>query len=154
MAGFVERGGVWVAVQFAWFAAIVWLGRLEMLPLSFPGREGLGAGLMVTALTLGLSASLLLGRSLTPFPKPVTTGAMVERGPYRIVRHPIYTAVILGMVGIALRAGDWIALSLALGLLPFFYAKSAFEERHLAAQYPAYEDYRRRVPRGLIPGLF
>jgi protein-S-isoprenylcysteine O-methyltransferase Ste14 len=144
---------MWVIVQFALFAAIVWLGRAEFWPLSFWGRETVGGAMMLAALGLGLSASLLLGRSLTPFPKPLTTGAMVERGPYRMIRHPIYTAVIVGMIGIALRAGDWIALALAIGLVPFFYAKSSFEERQLAAQYPSYQDYRRRVRRRLIPGL-
>ena len=108
---------------------------------------------MAAALLLGLSASLLLGRSLTPFPKPVDTGALVARGPYRIVRHPIYSAVIVGMIGIALRGGDGIALALAIGLVPFFNAKSTFEERHLLAHYPAYEEYQHRVPRRLIPGL-
>lgn len=96
---------------------------------------------------------MLLGRSLTPYPKPLDNGAMTERGPYRIVRHPSYTAVVLGMIGLAQRAGDWIALALAVGLLPFFHAKSTFEERHLVAQYDGYQEYRRRVPRRLIPGL-
>lgn len=153
MAGFVERGGLWVAVQFAWFVAIIGFGRIGLLPLSCPGHREIGWALMAAALVLGLSASLLLGRSITPYPKPLATGTMIERGPYRIIRHPIYTAVVVGMAGIALRAGDWIAVALALGLLPFFYAKSTFEEGHLVAQYPAYEDYRRRVPRRLLPGL-
>jgi len=142
-----------VAVQFAWIAAIVGIGRVGLVALSVPGRLWIGAVLMAAGVILGLSASLFLGRSLTPYPKPLAAGTMIERGPYRLVRHPIYTAVVLGMTGIALRGGDWIAVALAIGLLPFFFAKSTFEERHLVAQYPSYEEYRQRVRRRLVPGL-
>ncbi len=153
MRTFVERGGPWVAVQFLWLAAVVVVGRLDVARVDFPGRSALGWGLMVAAVLLGLAAAGSLGRNLTPFPKPVVAGSMVVHGPYRVVRHPIYSAVVVGMCGIALRGGSWLALLLALGLLPFFYAKSSFEERHLAAQYPDYADYQRRVGWRLIPGM-
>jgi len=50
-------------------------------------------------------------------------------------------------------AGNPVALLLGLALLPFFYAKSSFEERHLEEAYPGYADYRRRVRKRLVPGL-
>jgi protein-S-isoprenylcysteine O-methyltransferase Ste14 len=153
MRAFIDRGGVWVAVQFAWFAAIVLVGRLELAPFTFAGHQALGWILIGGALGLGLAASTSLGRNLTPFPKPVADGSMVEHGPYRLVRHPIYTAVIIGMLGIALRSGDWVSVALAAGLIPFFYAKSTFEERHLAARFPDYVSYQSRVRRRLIPGV-
>ncbi|MBT8217909.1 MAG: isoprenylcysteine carboxylmethyltransferase family protein [Acidimicrobiia bacterium] len=153
MNGFVERGGVWVAVQFVWFAAIVVIGRLDLAVFEFTGQAGLGWALMLAALALGVAAAMSLGRNLTPYPKPVDSGTMVARGPYRLVRHPIYTAVIIGMIGIAVRGGDWISLGLAIGLIPFFNAKSTFEERHLIEQYPGYVDYQARVRSRLVPGI-
>lgn len=153
MRAFIDRGGVWVAVQFVWLAAIVLVGRLDLATFTFSGRQALGWTFIGGAIALGIAASTSLGRNLTPFPKPVTNGSMVEHGPYRIVRHPIYTAVIVGMVGIAIRGGDWVSVALALGLVPFFYAKSSFEERHLASEFPGYGAYQRRVRRRLIPGL-
>ena len=153
MSSFVERGGLWVAVQFVWIAAVVVVGRIGILALSLPGRRVLGLALMAGALVLGIVSALALGGNLTPYPKPVAAGSMVEHGPYRWVRHPIYTAVIIGMAGIALRGGDAVAVMLALGLIPFFYAKSGFEEGHLAERYPDYGAYQARVPRRLIPGL-
>ena len=153
MSGFIERGGVWVGVQFAWFAAIVLVGRFDLLTLSFPGRRGVSWLLIGAAVILGVAASWSLGRNLTPYPKPVAAGTMIEHGPYRLVRHPIYTAVIIGMIGIAVRGGDWLGLIMAVALVPFFYAKSTFEERHLVAQYPGYADYQQRVPYRLVPAV-
>ena len=141
-----------MAVQFVWLAAVVVAGRLDVLSFVFPGQPALGWGLMAAAVLLGVAAASSLGRNLTPYPKPVAAGSMVEHGPYRLVRHPIYSAVVVGMCGIAIRAGSWLALALALGLIPFFYAKSSFEERHLAERYPDYVEYQQRVKRRLIPG--
>ena len=139
--------------QFLLLAAIVGLGRVDAFTFSFDGQSAVGIALIVLALVLGSAASLSLGRNLTPYPKPVTAGTMIEHGPYRLVRHPIYTAVIIGMVGIAIRGGSWVAVGFALGLIPFFLAKSSFEERHLAERYPGYAAYQQRVTRRLIPGI-
>jgi protein-S-isoprenylcysteine O-methyltransferase Ste14 len=154
MRGFLHRGGLWVAVQFAWLAAIVAIGRLDVLTFSFEGQATAGWVLIGLALVLGVWASLSLGGNLTPYPKPVEAGTMVEHGPYGVVRHPIYTAVVVGMIGISVRSGDWISLALSLGLIPFFLAKSTFEEAHLFDEYPGYEAYQQRVPRRLIPGVW
>ena len=153
MRGFVDRGGLWVVAQFVLLVTIVAIGWLDLLSFSFPGRRAVGWMLILLALAGGVLSSMSLGRNLTPYPKPVAAGTMIERGPYRLVRHPIYTAVIIGMVGIAVRGGDGAGLVAALGLVPFFYAKATFEERHLLEQYPGYAAYRRRVSRRLIPGI-
>ena len=153
MRSFIDRGGMWVAVQFAWLAAIVVIGRLDLLMFTFPGQQAVGWALIGAALALGVAASMSLGRNLTPYPKPVQAGEMIEHGLYRLVRHPIYSAVIVGMVGIAVRGGDWVSLALAAGLVPFFYAKSSFEERHLIEQFPSYLHYQERVRSRLIPGV-
>ena len=152
MTAFVDRGGLWVAAQFVWIVAIVVVGRIGFLTFSVPGRRPIGLAMMGVGLLLGIVAALSLGRNLTPYPKPVEAGSMVEHGPYRLVRHPIYTAVIIGMLGIAMRAGDLVAVGLAFGLIPFFFAKSGFEERHLIDQFPSYVAYQERVRRRLIPG--
>jgi protein-S-isoprenylcysteine O-methyltransferase Ste14 len=153
MSGFVERGGLWVSAQVVLLVAIVWIGRLDLVTFSFGGQQAVGWTLIGLALVIGVAASLSLGGNLTPYPKPVTAGTMVEHGLYRVVRHPIYTAVIIGMIGIALRGGDWVSLALAVGLLPFFYAKSTFEEGHLIEHYPGYVEYQRRVPKRMVPGI-
>jgi protein-S-isoprenylcysteine O-methyltransferase Ste14 len=153
MDGFVERGGLWVSAQAVLLVAIVWIGRLDLMTFSFDGQQAVGWTLIGLAVVIGVAASRSLGGNLTPYPKPVVAGTMVEHGLYRVVRHPIYSAVIVGMIGIALRGGDWISLALAVGLVPFFYAKSTFEERHLVEHYPSYVEYQRRVPKRMVPGI-
>ena len=154
MTGFVHRGGLWVAAQFALLAAIIGVGRLDLLTFSFERHMAVGWGVIGLALVGGAWASVSLGGNLTPYPKPVEAGTMVEHGPYRLVRHPIYTAVVVGMIGISIRSGDWISLALSLGLVPFFLVKSSFEERHLLEEYPGYSAYQQRVSRRLIPGVW
>ena len=154
MTGFLHRGGLWVLAQFVLLVAIVGIGRLDVLTFSFEAQEAVGWGLIGLALLVGVWASLSLGGNLTPYPKPVQAGTMVEHGPYRVVRHPIYTAVVVGMIGISIRSGDWISLALSIGLLPFFFAKSSFEERHLLEEYPGYAAFQERVPHRLIPGAW
>ena len=71
----------------------------------------------------------------------------MDRGPFALVRHPIYGGVILGFVGLSLKGGNVYAAVLSLLLVPFFYAKTEHEERLLAAQFPEYVEYRQRVRR-------
>ena len=52
------------------------------------------------------------------------------------------------------RAGSWSAAAAVAGLFVFFALKSRHEERLLAASYPRYGDYQRRVAKRLIPFLF
>ena len=93
-----------------------------------------------------------MGRSLTPFPKPVEAG-LVTRGPFAIVRHPIYTGGLGLFLGYALFAGvPALVLTIALGLL--WAGKLRVEERHLVAVYADYPAYQARVRHRLIPFLY
>ena len=79
--------------------------------------------------------------------KPDT--ALVEAGPFRFSRNPVYLGFILGMLGIALRWGDlwgWLALLATHGVLDALVVRR--EEAYLAARFgPAYDAYRARVRR-------
>jgi protein-S-isoprenylcysteine O-methyltransferase Ste14 len=88
-----------------------------------------------------------LGANLTPLPSPRDGAHLVETGIYRSVRHPIYGGLILLGLGWALLAAYPLAIALAACLVPFFWLKSAVEERWLAERFPAYADYRRRTRR-------
>ena len=76
------------------------------------------------------------------------------QGPYRFVRHPIYTGLLLAIFGSGVIAlGEWRGL-LALALVTAaFLRKIQIEERFLREQFgDAYQRYRREVP-ALIPGV-
>jgi protein-S-isoprenylcysteine O-methyltransferase Ste14 len=85
---------------------------------------------------------------------PLPGSQAVEHGAYRVVRHPIYTGVVLLLAGYGLIAGAWWS-GLAAGAIAFVYVdrKAAAEERHLRAIHPGYADYCARVPK-LVPWPF
>lgn len=117
------------------------------------GVAALAAGAALAGLGTALVAGGLaaLGSQLTPYPAPVREGALVERGAYRLVRHPIYGGVVLGAAGVSLADGNWPGLVLAGALGGLFWAKLWFEEGLLATRFAAYAAYRARVRRRLIP---
>ena len=108
-----------------------------------------------TALTwLGIAlivwAILVFGRGVTPSPLPSNRARLQTRGPYRWIRHPMYTGVILLMADSAIGRRNWFAAVLWVVLVVFFLAKMRWEERRLIETYPGYDSYREAVP-ALIP---
>jgi protein-S-isoprenylcysteine O-methyltransferase Ste14 len=76
---------------------------------------------------------------------------LVRSGPYALVRHPIYTGVLLALIGTALSVGKWRALIGLVLVAAAFLRKIVVEERFMLAEFgEAYEHYRARVP-ALIP---
>jgi protein-S-isoprenylcysteine O-methyltransferase Ste14 len=77
---------------------------------------------------------------------------LIERGPYRFVRHPIYTGLLLAIYATAIEIGALACLGGAAMLTLGFWLKARLEERFLGPQLGAgaYADYRRRTPM-LIP---
>lgn len=152
------RGEWYVAGQVA-IMALLFLGprTLPGLP-PWPAAIVRACGWAGAILLLGGGALfawglLGLGRSLTPLPAPRADAELVQTGPYRFVRHPIYAGGIALAFGWALLARGWLTLAWAAVLLVYLDVKSAREERWLLERYPAYAAYRRRV-RKLIPFLY
>lgn len=85
-----------------------------------------------------------MGRSLSAFPRPPRDAELVDRGPYRHLRHPIYVGGFLFFAGLSLVFSVW-GLALTAVLAAFWIAKARLEERHLALRFPEYADYRRRT---------
>jgi protein-S-isoprenylcysteine O-methyltransferase Ste14 len=149
------RGGGWVAAQFALIALVV---IAVVIPPDWPsGARGVlpvvGAVLALAGAAVAVAASRALGRGLTPFPRPAEGAALVERGPYRVVRHPVYAGGLLFFVGWSLYAGP-VALALTVLLALLWAGKTAVEERYLRDVYPAYGDYASRVRSRLVPGVY
>jgi len=76
-------------------------------------------------------------------------GQLVTHGPYRLVRHPMYLAVLLFTAAFA-AAGDAWQWALLGALAAVLYAKARREERGLALVHSGYADYRART-RAIIP---
>jgi protein-S-isoprenylcysteine O-methyltransferase Ste14 len=153
-----ERGEWYVVTQLALFALVAVGPRtLPWLP-TWPALLGtiataLGALLMLAGGGFLLAALLKLGRNLTPLPFPKDDGALVETGPYRWVRHPIYAAAIALAFGWALCLQAPLTFAYAVALFVLFDLKSRREERWLCAKYAGYGDYQKRTRR-LIPFVY
>lgn len=148
------RGYAWVAAQFLLFGVFAWLMVRYGDPTSPAWARAIGGLLVAGAAALGGSATLVLGRALTALPQPRPGARFVARGAYRLVRHPIYGAVILGLVGLGLWDANPAAILLGAAMALFFRFKSVHEEANLVLAYPEYEQYRTRVRRRIIPWVW
>ena len=114
-----------------------------------------GVVLFVAGLFLRWWAIITLGRFFTVDVTIEKDHELVERGPFRVVRHPSYTGVLLAFVGLALSLGNWAALLVI--LLPIgaaFVHRMNVEENALSgALGPQYTDYMRRTKR-LVPFVY
>jgi len=109
-----------------------------------------GAALFVLGVALAIWARAILGRN---WGMPMTQRAepeLVTAGPYELVRHPIYSGILLGMVGTSL-VTSLIGLGIALILGAYFIYAARVEESNLTATFPStYPAYRQRT-KMLIP---
>jgi protein-S-isoprenylcysteine O-methyltransferase Ste14 len=107
----------------------------------------------VVALLFMIWARVTFGRRSFHFAANPTEGGLVTTGPYRLIRHPIYTAVCLFTVAGAAAHWSWTT-SLPGGLvLGGELVRLLCEERLVTARYPEYRQYARRSWR-MIPYVF
>lgn len=100
----------------------------------------------------GMVASALhLGGALTPLPTPNGAG-LSARGVYGWARHPMYTAVVVICVGVALGRGLLVVWVLVGALTVLFEVKTRVEERYLTVAYDGYAEYAARTGK-FVPGL-
>ena len=142
---------LFVAVQFALLAMMVFYPRDQAwIPTEL--MRTIGLVFMASGVGVGLWSAVYLGRGLTPSPLPNGSTDLVTRGPYRFIRHPMYTSVILLGIGMAVRSGSWIVTLALVALVALFAVKSRWEELHLADTFPGYEWYITSTGR-FIPRL-
>ena len=118
-----------------------------------PWRAAIGLVLFAFGLGFAIWARITLGRNWgTPMTQK-DEPELVTGGPYRLVRHPIYSGILVAAVGTAV-ALNWLWLA-AVGLAGMYFIYSAtVEERFLAEQFPdSYPAYKRST-RMLVPYLF
>jgi len=112
----------------------------------------LGTGLAVFALGLALAvwARVYLGRNWGMPMSQKTDPELVTTGPYGRVRHPIYSGIILAMVGTAIAVSPyWLIAAAILGA--YFLVSAVVEERTMARLFPAAYPPYKRATKMLIP---
>jgi len=140
-------GSVLVAIQFVLIGWLLWPFTPQLWS---PPALAFAAG----AVAVG-AWTLLHNRpgNFNVHPEPHARGKLVTGGPYRFVRHPMYSAVLLfAAAETAAYMDPWKLLASAL-LLAVLLGKARIEEARLAERYPEYPAYAARVKR-FVPWLF
>ena len=138
------------------FAAIGLCGLASILSSTsavMPLTLAAGVTLIVVGLLVIASGAAALGSNLTPFPRPRAAATLVEAGPYRHVRHPIYSGLVVAAVGWSIATASPLAGVLTALLALLFDLKSRREEAWLAERLPGYAAYRSRT-RKFVPGVY
>ena len=149
-----------VAISLAIFVGIFsaeFLARARLAPL--PGGivvwQAIGLVFMVSGIAVRFWAVAVLGRYFRVSVTIERDQHVVERGPYRVVRHPSYAGGLLGLLGFGLTFGDGLAVAALIILSTLGILRRILVEEQALAQSlgEPYRDYMRRTQR-LIPGVF
>jgi protein-S-isoprenylcysteine O-methyltransferase Ste14 len=111
-----------------------------------------GAALLAFTLSGSLQAWAMI---VNPFFSPVVRlqpesgHRVITGGPYRLMRHPGYFAMLISIPASALAIGSFIALIPAIGFAWVIHQRTRIEDQFLKTNLPAYQEYTERVPAGL-----
>ena len=126
-----------------WFFATI-------LPRSI-GAYWIGIALLVAGLGFSIWARRRLGRNWSGTVTVKQDQELVRTGPYRWVRHPIYTGILLGFIGSAVALDEWRGVAATLFVILAFLLKIRTEEQWMTETFgEGYRRYRAEV-RALIP---
>jgi protein-S-isoprenylcysteine O-methyltransferase Ste14 len=150
-----DTAQVVVRPPLAWGLAVVaglaldWLVPLRFLPAGLP--RVIGVIVFVVALALFAWAIVTITRAGSNVPGNRPTTTIVESGPYRFTRNPIYLGMFLGLIGLAIAFDTlWLLLLLVPFAFIIRYGVVAREEAYLERKFgDVYRGYRSRVRRWL-----
>jgi protein-S-isoprenylcysteine O-methyltransferase Ste14 len=108
------------------------------------------AALILIGNYVSIVAVMSLGRSLSIMPE---ARRLVMSGPYRFVRHPLYAAEEIAILGVWLQFMSWPATAILVGHFIIQLWRLGFEEAVLRESFAEYDAYARQTAR-LIPGIY
>jgi protein-S-isoprenylcysteine O-methyltransferase Ste14 len=111
----------------------------------------LGVAFVVLGLYWSCLARLHLGRNWSSVAEVKQGHELIRTGPYHWTRHPIYTGLLLAVLGSALALGQWRGVLAVALMVASFLLKISIEERLMMARFPEeYPRYKAEVP-ALVP---
>jgi protein-S-isoprenylcysteine O-methyltransferase Ste14 len=156
MADTADTANVIVRPPIAWALAVLaglalkWLMPLPFLPAAVP-TGWLGTIVFALALALVAWAISTMTRAGSNVPTSLPTTTIVETGPYRLTRNPIYLGMVLGLIGLAIAFDSlWLLMTLVPFALVIRYGVITREEAYLERKFgDVYRRYHTRVRRWL-----
>src|SRR5438094_2444594 len=130
--------------------ALQWLMPLPFMPAAAPAGW-IGGAVFAIALALAAWAIATMTRAGSNVPTNMPSTTIVEAGPYRFTRNPIYLGMIVGLIGLAIAFDSlWLLVALVPFALVIRYGVVAREESYLERKFgEVYSGYRARVRRWL-----
>ena len=143
----IAKSNILVTIQFTLIGLLIWGSvsfKLSVLSLV----------LISISFLLAVWAVVSMKESkLRISPIPAKEARMVINGPYRFIRHPMYTSIIFGMIGLLTIHFSVIRLIMFLALIVVLIIKLNWEEKMLLEKFSGYKDYRERTNK-LIPYIY
>jgi protein-S-isoprenylcysteine O-methyltransferase Ste14 len=143
-----------VLILSHWIIGGLDIGRFHWSPIP---RALQIAGVVVYAMALSVNLyALRVNRFYSSVVRIQTERQhhVIDRGPYRFVRHPGYAATILAMLSGGVALGSWLAMIPIVLFALTFLRRTLLEDKLLRRDLPGYADYAARVRHRLIPRLF
>ncbi|MDR3530171.1 MAG: isoprenylcysteine carboxylmethyltransferase family protein [Rhodopila sp.] len=141
--------GAGIALLVSRRAAGPWLARFVVTQSAWTFWTG--AALVILGLCFAAWARIHLAGNWSGTVTLKQDHSLTRTGPYRLVRHPIYTGLLIAILGSAVAEAEWRGLVAFVLITLSFLRKIVIEERFLTAQFgDAYACYRAEVP-ALVP---
>jgi protein-S-isoprenylcysteine O-methyltransferase Ste14 len=152
------RGEGWVALQILGLGLVVLAARFAPSETSSgipTATAWIGGAVMLLGVAVVIAGSIELRRAaaFTVLPDPRPGGKLVETGPYRYIRNPIYAGLILASLGWALMRLSVLATLAAVFLAVVLDLKRRREEQWLVERFPGYAAYRERT-KAFVPFVY
>jgi protein-S-isoprenylcysteine O-methyltransferase Ste14 len=136
-----------VALQFLFIILLLSGTQLKNISL-------LAYAFLILSIVLVLWAMATMQKSkLRILPEPSPNATLITNGPYHFIRHPMYTAILLGSVGLLINHFTWMRLSMVIALAIVLIIKLTWEEKMLSKKFGEYMDYMKHTKR-ILPFIF
>ncbi len=149
--GYIQRMGyiLIMAVSF-WFLFRPETGRYPILGIKFIPRglawAWMAVGITAAGVALAIWARWHLGTNWSGLVTLKEGHELIRTGPYRFIRHPIYTGILIALFGTLVENGEMRSLVALAMVWLSFYIKARREESFLSQEFgPAFEEHRRHT---------